>query len=67
MNVSTSNILKSAMGAARHSGRQRDVNLPIGETLRDLYLDDETPKTDGTFSSLLDSLDVAEENSKNRQ
>lgn len=60
MTVSTSNIWKSATAAVRRSGGERDANLPIGETLRDLYCDDQMPKADGRFASLLDTLDAAE-------
>jgi hypothetical protein len=60
MTVSTSNIWKSAAAAVRQPGRAREKNLHIGRTLRDLYVDEQMPKTEGTFADLLDELDAAE-------
>ena len=61
MTVSTSNIWKSATAAARQPGRKPEKNLHIGKTLRDLYFDEDMPKTEGTFSDLLSELEAAEE------
>jgi len=61
MTVSTSSIWKSAAAAVRQPGRARERNLHIGRTLRDLYVDEELPKTVETFADLLEELDAAEE------
>ena len=61
MTVSTGNLWKSAAAAVRQPGRAREKNLHIGNTLRDLYLDDHAPQTDGTFARLLEELDIAED------
>ena len=60
MNVSTSNIWKSAAAAARQPVRTKEQSLHIGRTLRDLYFDEQTPKTEGAFAELLADLDEAE-------
>ncbi|WP_143523735.1 hypothetical protein [Pararhizobium arenae] len=60
MTVSTSNIWKSASASLRQPARMREKNLHIGNTLRDLYFDDNVPKTEGTFAQLLEELDMAE-------
>lgn len=60
MTVSTSNIWKSAAESVRQPVRGREKNLHIGNTLRDLYFDKETPRSEGKFESLLEQLDAAE-------
>jgi hypothetical protein len=63
MTVSTTNIWKSAASAARQPHDFRGKNLHIGQTLRDLYLSGDMPKTDGTFSDLLSELEASEKTS----
>ena len=60
MTVSTSNIWKSAAATVRQSPRVREKNLHIGNTLRDLYFDNNAPRTDGTFARLLEELEMVE-------
>ncbi len=64
MTVSTTNIWKSAAAAVRQPNQMREKNLHIGRTLRDLYLAEDMPKTEGTFSHLLSELDAAEKSSR---
>ncbi len=66
MTVSTTNIWKSAATAVRQPNQMREKNLHIGRTLRDLYLAEDMPKTEGTFSHLLSELDAAEKSSRGR-
>ncbi|CAN7200148.1 hypothetical protein [Pararhizobium sp. LjRoot238] len=66
MTVSTSSIWKSAAAAVRQPGRAREKNLHIGRTLRDLYADEQVPKTDETFADLLRELDAAEEDASSQ-
>ena len=61
MTVSTSHIWKSAAATIRQQGQMRDKNLHIGGTLRDLYVAQQMPKTDKTFTDLLNALHTAEE------
>ncbi len=60
MTVSPSNIWKSASEVLRAPAGQRDKNLHIGGTLRDLYFNDAMPKTEGEFAKLLTELEAAE-------
>lgn len=66
MTVSTSSIWKSAAAAVRQPGRTLEKNLHIGRTLRDLYVNEQMPKTDEAFADLLKELDAAEEAAKTR-
>ncbi|MFP5076251.1 hypothetical protein ACLE20_03000 [Rhizobium sp. YIM 134829] len=59
MTVSISNIWKSALASSRPANRTGD-NSHIGRTLKDLYFNGETPRTEGRFEQLLDELDTAE-------
>jgi len=60
MTVSPSNIWKSASEVLRAPAGQRDKNLHIGSTLRDLYFSGSMPKTDGDFARLLQDLESAD-------
>jgi hypothetical protein len=66
MTVSPSNIWKSASDALRGPTAQRDGNLHIGGTLRDLYFNGSMPRTEGEFAKLLSDLEAAETESKKR-
>lgn len=66
MTVPTSSIWKSAAAAVRQPGRTLEKNLHIGRTLRDLYVNEQMPKTDEAFADLLKELDAAEEAAKAR-
>ncbi len=66
MTVSPSNLWKSASEVLRAPTQQRDKNLHIGVTLRDLYFGGSMPDTEGEFAKLLGDLDVAERDSKTR-
>ncbi len=59
MTVSHSNIWKSALASSRPANGSGD-NSHIGRTLKDLYFNGETPRTEGRFEQLLDQLDSAE-------
>lgn len=67
MTVSTTNIWKSAAAAARRPVRSPEKNLHIGRTLRDLYFNEQTPKTEGLFADLLANLDEAEKAATGRR
>lgn len=60
MTVSTSNIWKSAAAAVRQPVRAGDDNLHIGKTLRDLYFEEDMPKTEGHFADLLSRLNESQ-------
>lgn len=66
MTVSPSNIWKSASEVLRVPTAQRDKNLHIGGTLRDLYFSGSMPRTEGTFAKLLSDLETAETESAKR-
>ncbi|WEZ84322.1 hypothetical protein P6U16_06670 [Rhizobium sp. 32-5/1] len=66
LTVSPSNIWKSASEVLRAPSAQRDKNLHIGGTLRDLYFSASMPATEGEFAKLLSDLEAAETDSKNR-
>lgn len=66
MTIPTSSIWKSAAAAVRQPGRTLEKNLHIGRTLRDLYVNEQMPKTDEAFADLLKELDAAEEAAKAR-
>jgi hypothetical protein len=63
MTVSTTNIWKSAAASVRMPSKNRDRNLHIGTTLRDLYFTENPQKTDGALSDLLADLEAAEKHS----
>lgn len=63
MTVSTTNIWKSAAASVRLPNKSRDRHQHIGTTLRDLYIAENLPNTDGTLSDLLADLEAAEKHS----
>ncbi|OLP55164.1 hypothetical protein BJF92_17400 [Rhizobium rhizosphaerae] len=59
----SAHLLKSASAVARPSERWRETNVHIGQTLKSLYFNGDTPRTEGVFANLLNQLDDAEDGS----
>lgn len=64
MTVSPTHIWKSAAESTRAPNKSRERHLHIGATLRNLYLTENPPKTEGAISDLLADLEAAEKQTK---
>ncbi len=64
MTVSPTHIWKSAAESTRMPNKSRERHLHIGSTLRNLYFNENPPKTEGALSDLLADLEAAEEQMK---